>query len=113
MTMASIERALEAFREGKFVVVVDDENRENEGDLILAAQAATAEKLWFMVRHTSGLVCLPTTGERLDELDIPMMVLENTDSFQTAFTISVDHAHGTTTGISAADRARTILAFVD
>jgi 3,4-dihydroxy 2-butanone 4-phosphate synthase/GTP cyclohydrolase II len=113
MTMASIEQALEAFREGTFVVVVDDENRENEGDLILAAQAATAEKIGFMVRHTSGLVCLPTTGDRLDELDIPMMVLENTDSFQTAFTISVDHAHGTTTGISAADRARTILAFVD
>jgi len=113
MTMASIDKALEAFRDGQFVVVVDDENRENEGDLILAAQAATAEKIGFMVRHTSGLICLPTTGERLDELDIPMMVVDNTDAFQTAFTISVDHAQGTTTGISAADRARTILGFVD
>lgn len=113
MTLAPIERALEAMRNGEFVVVADDEHRENEGDLILAAQFATPEKIGFMVRHTSGLICLPTTGERLDDLDIPMMVLDNTDNFQTAFTISVDHAQGTTTGISAADRARTILAFVD
>ena len=94
-------------------MVADDERRENEGDLILAAQSATAEKIAFMVRHTSGLICLPTTGDRLDELDIPMMVADNTDNFQTAFTISVDHARDTTTGISAADRSRTILAFVD
>jgi 3,4-dihydroxy 2-butanone 4-phosphate synthase/GTP cyclohydrolase II len=113
VTLAPIERALEAMRNGEFVVVADDEHRENEGDLILAAQFATPEKIGFMVRHTSGLICLPTTGERLDDLDIPMMVLDNTDNFQTAFTISVDHAQGTTTGISAADRARTILAFVD
>ena len=113
MTIASIEQAVEAMRDGQFVVVADDENRENEGDLILAAQSATPEKIAFMVRYTSGLICLPTTGERLDELDIPMMVTDNTDSFQTAFTISVDHARDTTTGISAADRARTILAFVD
>jgi 3,4-dihydroxy 2-butanone 4-phosphate synthase/GTP cyclohydrolase II len=113
MTLAPIERALEALRDGRFVVVADDEKRENEGDLILAAQSATPEKIAFMVRHTSGLICLPTTGERLDELDIPMMVADNTDNFQTAFTISVDHAGDTTTGISAADRARTILAFVD
>lgn len=113
MTIAPIERALDALRNGEFIVVADDERRENEGDLILAAQFATPEKIGFMVRHTSGLICLPTTAERLDELDIPMMVMDNTDAFQTAFTISVDHAEGTTTGISAADRARTILGFVD
>lgn len=113
MTIDRIERAVKAFRNGEFVVVTDDESRENEGDLILAAQMVTPDKIAFMVRYTSGLICLPTTGERLAELDIPMMVMDNTDAFQTAFTISVDHAHDTTTGISAADRARTIAAFVN
>ncbi|MGI9665636.1 MAG: bifunctional 3,4-dihydroxy-2-butanone-4-phosphate synthase/GTP cyclohydrolase II [Acidimicrobiia bacterium] len=108
-----VDRAVKAFRNGEFVVVTDDESRENEGDLILAAQMVTADKIAFMVRYTSGLICLPTTGERLDELDIPMMVVDNTDAFQTAFTISVDVVKDTTTGISAADRARTIAAFVD
>lgn len=109
----SVEAAVEALARGEFVLVVDDADRENEGDLIMAAEFANAENIGFMVRYTSGLICLPTTKYRLEELDVPMMVLENTESMQTAFTISVDYAHGTTTGISAADRARTIQAFVD
>ncbi len=98
---------------GDFVLVVDDEDRENEGDLIIAAEKVTPEKVAFMVRHTSGLICLPTIGERLDELGLPLMVLENTDSHKTAFTVSVDAVGRTTTGISAADRAATIGAVVD
>jgi 3,4-dihydroxy 2-butanone 4-phosphate synthase/GTP cyclohydrolase II len=113
MTLGSIPDALDAVRSGQFVLVVDSEDRENEGDLIIAAEKVTAEQIAFMVRHTSGLICLPATGERLDELDLPLMVLENTDTHQTAFTISIDYARGTTTGISAADRAMTIRAMVD
>lgn len=113
MRLTTIEGAIEAFRRGDFVLVVDNEDRENEGDLIVAAEKVTADQIAFMVRHTSGLICLPMTGARLDDLDIPMMVLDNTDAHQTAFTISIDYAHGTTTGISAADRARTIRAAVD
>lgn len=113
MTMGTISDAIDAFRQGEFVLVVDNLDRENEGDLIIAAQMATPERIAFMVRHTSGLICLPMTGERLDELDIPLMVIDNTEAHQTAFTISIDHASGTTTGISAADRSRTILAVVD
>jgi 3,4-dihydroxy 2-butanone 4-phosphate synthase/GTP cyclohydrolase II len=111
--MATVEEALAALAAGEFVLVMDDEDRENEGDLIIAAEKVTAEKIAFMVRHTSGLICLPTTGERLDQLGLPLMVLENTDSHKTAFTVSVDAVGGTTTGISAADRARTILALVN
>lgn len=113
MKKATVEEALAAIADGEFVLVMDDEERENEGDLIIAAEKVTAEKLAFMIRHTSGLICLPTTGERLDQLGLPLMVLENTDSHKTAFTVSVDAVGGTTTGISAADRARTILAVVD
>lgn len=113
MTLSPVEEAIEAFRRGDFVVVVDNEERENEGDLIIAAEVVTPEQIAFMVRHTSGLICLPLTGERLDELGIPLMVMENTDAHQTAFTISIDYAPGTTTGISAADRATTIRAAVD
>lgn len=109
----SIEEAVAAFRNGEFLVVVDDEDRENEGDLIIAARHATPARVGFMVRHTSGLICLPTTGERLDELQIPMMVANNTDARRTAFTVSVDYGPGTTTGISAADRAATIAALID
>ena len=94
-------------------MVVDDEDRENEGDLIMAAEAATPEKIAFFVRHTSGVICTPLTGERLDELDIPLMVRENTESQRTAFTYSVDCRIGTTTGISAADRATTIRALIE
>jgi 3,4-dihydroxy 2-butanone 4-phosphate synthase / GTP cyclohydrolase II len=113
MSFASIEDAVAAFARGEFVVVVDDADRENEGDLIVAAEKVTPEQIAFMVRHTSGLICLPVIGERLDELRLPLMVSENTDARRTAFTVSVDYIPATTTGISAADRAATIRAVVD
>src|SRR5207237_10792434 len=95
---------------GKLVVVVDDADRENEGDLILAAEKVTPEAVAFMVRHTSGVVCMPVVGARLDELRIPLMVTDVTDPQRTAFTVSVDARRGTTTGLSAAERAATIRA---
>lgn len=113
MNLATIPEALEAMRRGEFVLVVDNEDRENEGDLIIAAEMVTPERIAFMVRYTSGLICLPTTGERLDELELPLMVIDNTEAHNTAFTVSIDYLKGTTTGISAADRARTIRAVVD
>ena len=109
----AIEDAIEDVRAGKLVVVVDDADRENEGDLILAADRVTPEAIAFMVRHTSGVICMPVTGERLDELHIPLMVSDVTDVQRTAFTVSVDVRTGTTTGISAADRAATIQAIID
>ncbi len=106
--------AIAAVGRGEVVVVVDDEDRENEGDLIMAAEFATPEKIAFFVRHTSGLICVPMTGDRLDELDIPLMVRDNnTESQRTAFTYSVDVTTGTSTGISAADRSATIQALID
>jgi 3,4-dihydroxy 2-butanone 4-phosphate synthase/GTP cyclohydrolase II len=108
-----IEDAVAAISRGEIIVVVDDEDRENEGDLIMAAEYATPEKIAFFVRHTSGLICVPMTGERLDELDIPLMVRDNTEVQRTAFTYSVDFRHGTSTGISAADRATTIRSLID
>jgi 3,4-dihydroxy 2-butanone 4-phosphate synthase / GTP cyclohydrolase II len=113
MTYAAIEEAIAAVARGEMVLVVDDEDRENEGDLIVAAEKATPEHIAFMVRYTSGLICLPMTGDRLDDLGLPLMVRENTDSHKTAFTVSIDFAEGTTTGISASDRAATIRAAVD
>jgi 3,4-dihydroxy 2-butanone 4-phosphate synthase/GTP cyclohydrolase II len=110
---ATIPEAVAAIGRGEIIVVVDDEDRENEGDLIMAAEAATAEKIAFFVRHTSGVICTPLTGERLDELDIPLMVRDNTEAQRTAFTYTVDYRHGTSTGISAADRAMTIQALID
>ncbi len=110
---ASIPDAVDAIARGDIVVVVDDEDRENEGDLIMAAEAATPEKIAFFVRHTSGVICAPLSGERLDELDIPLMVRDNTESHRTAFTYSVDYIHGTSTGISAADRSATLQALTD
>jgi 3,4-dihydroxy 2-butanone 4-phosphate synthase/GTP cyclohydrolase II len=112
-SLAPIEDAVAAIARGEIVVVVDDEDRENEGDLIMAAEFATAEKIAFFVRHTSGVICLPLTKERCDQLDLPLMVHDNTESHRTAFTVSVDYRHGTTTGISAADRATTIQALID
>ena len=109
----TVDEAVEAIARGEIVVVVDDEDRENEGDLIMAAEHATPEKIAFFVRHTSGLICVPMTGERLDELDIPLMVSHNTEAQRTAFTYSVDVRHGTSTGISAADRAATIQSLID
>ena len=108
-----IEDAVAAIGRGEMVVVVDDADRENEGDLIMAADAATAERLAFYVRHTSGVICLSLPGDRLDALELPLMVSTNTDLHHTAFTVSVDVRDGTTTGISAADRAATIRALID
>src|ERR671924_738837 len=113
MPFARIEDAIAAIGRGEIVVVTDDEERENEGDLIMAAEAATPEKIAFFLRHTSGVICTPMLGERLDELDLPLMVATNTAPYRTAFTISVDAGRGTTTGISAADRATTIKALID
>ena len=110
---ASIPEAIEEIRQGRMVIVVDDAERENEGDLIMAAERVTPESIAFIVRHTSGVICMPVIGERLDELEIPLMVASNTDSRRTAFTVSVDARAGVTTGISAADRARTIKAIID
>lgn len=110
---APVNDLVAAIGRGEMVILVDDADRENEGDLILAAEKATPEKLGFMLRHTSGIVCVSMLGERLDELDLPMMVAKNTDVRRTAFTVSVDSRQGTTTGISGADRARTISTLID
>ena len=110
----TIEEAIEEIKKGNFVVVVDDEDRENEGDLIIAAEAITPEKVNFMETHAKGLLCVPLTGERCDELDLPMMVTSNTSVHATPFTVSVDLlGHGCTTGISSFDRSQTILALAD
>ncbi len=113
MPFASVHEAIAAIGRGEMVVVVDDADRENEGDLIMAADAATPEKIAFFLAHTSGVICAPITAERADELDLPLMVANNTESQRTAFTVSVDAAKGTTTGISAGDRAATIAALID
>ena len=114
MPLCSLEEALEDLRNGKFVIVVDDEQRENEGDLVIAAEKMTTEAVNFIVTHARGLLCMPMLGERLDELDIPLMISENAAvKEQTAFTVSVDYKIGTTTGISAADRSATVLAMID
>jgi 3,4-dihydroxy 2-butanone 4-phosphate synthase / GTP cyclohydrolase II len=105
---AGVSDAVAAMAAGGMVVVVDDADRENEGDLIMAAEEATPKTIGFFVRHTSGVICTPMLGERLDELELPLMVAANTAPYRTAFTVSVDARVGTTTGISAADRARTI-----
>lgn len=106
--MQTIEDAIVSLKAGGFAIVVDDKNRENEGDLILAAEQATPEAIAFMVRHTSGILCMPMLEERLKELNLPQMVEKNTDIHRTAWTISVDYRHGTSTGISASDRCKTI-----
>lgn len=108
----TIEEALLSLKTGRFAIVVDDENRENEGDLILAAEKATPEALAFMIRHTTGIICQSMLEERLDELRLPQMVFENTDRKKTAFTVSVDSLEGTTTGVSAKDRTQTILSLI-
>ncbi|MFC1952740.1 bifunctional 3,4-dihydroxy-2-butanone-4-phosphate synthase/GTP cyclohydrolase II [Chloroflexota bacterium] len=113
MGLSKIEDVIEDIREGKIVIVVDDEDRENEGDLVIAAEKITPEAINFMATHGRGLICMPITGERLDELHIPLMVNDNTSQFTTAFTVSVEAKHGTSTGISAGDRARTIQVLVD
>lgn len=109
----TIEEALKALANGQFVIVADDENRENEGDLILAAEKATPQALAFMIRYTTGIICMAMEGERLDELRLPQMVANSTDRKQTAFTVSVDSRYGTTTGVSATDRTKTILTLIN
>ena len=113
MGLSNIAEAIEDIKKGKFVIIVDDEDRENEGDLVLAAEKTTTEAINFMAKHARGLICLPIIGKRLDELGIPLMVGQNTSRFSTAFTVSVDVKHRVNTGISAADRAETIRAIVD
>lgn len=113
MSFSPPEELIAAIRRGEMVVVVDDADRENEGDLIVAAEKLTEAQMAFMIRHTSGIVCLPIVEERLDQLALPQMVRVNTDRRHTAFTQSVDAREGTTTGISAADRTRTVRAVLD
>jgi len=108
MPIAKIEAALDDIRQGKMVILVDDEDRENEGDLVVAAELVTADVINFMAKEGRGLICLSLTEARADELDLPLMVTDNSSSFGTAFTISIEARQGVTTGISAADRARTI-----
>ena len=110
---ATVPEALAAFARGELLVVVDERDRENEGDLVLAADKVTPEAVAFIVRHTSGVLCVPMEAQRLEELRLPLMVTGNTEAQQTAFTISTDYRPGTTTGISAADRAATVRALVD
>ncbi len=113
MALATIREAIEDIKAGKFVIIVDDEDRENEGDLAIAAEKVAAEAINFMTKYGRGLICMPVFGQRLDELKIPMMVSENTSRFSTAFTVSVEAKRGVTTGISAADRARTVKTIID
>src|SRR3984957_13473059 len=113
MSLATIDEAVEQLRRGGMVVVVDDEDRENEGDLIMAAEDVTVDSMAFFLEYTSGIFCVPLENERADELDLPLMVVANTEAQRTAFTVSVDFRHGTTTGISAHDRAATVRALID
>ncbi len=113
MPLSTVEEAILDIKEGKFVIVVDDEDRENEGDLVIAAEHVTPDAINFMTKYARGLVCMPVVGKRLDELQIPMMVERNTSGFGTAFTVSVEAKHRVTTGISAYDRAATVRAVLD
>ena len=110
---APVEEAIQAVRTGKLVIIIDDEDRENEGDFMVAAEKATPAIINFMSKHGRGLICLPLTRKRLEELQLPLMVQDNTARFQTAFTVSIDAKDGIATGISAYDRARTVQAAVD
>jgi 3,4-dihydroxy 2-butanone 4-phosphate synthase/GTP cyclohydrolase II len=111
--LATIEEAIEEYRQGRFVIILDNEDRENEGDLTIPAQFVTPQHIAFMLRHTSGIICVPMTGERLDELQVPMMVNHNSSRYSTAFTVSVDARYNVTTGVSAHDRAQTIRVLID
>ena len=113
MALSKIEEAIDDFKKGKFLIVVDDKLRENEADLVLAAEKITPQKINFMIKYARGLVCIPMLGKRLDELKLPLMAKINTEFTKCAFTISVDAKKGTTTGISAYDRAKTIKALIN
>jgi 3,4-dihydroxy 2-butanone 4-phosphate synthase/GTP cyclohydrolase II len=110
---SSIPAVVAELRAGRMVLILDDEDRENEGDLIMAAEHVTPESMAFMIRHSSGIICVPMEEERLLRLELPQMVGTNNDSYRTAFTVSVDYRHGTSTGVSAADRAATITALAN
>ena len=111
--MSNLQQALEAYKNGDLIIVTDDADRENEGDLMLLAEKATPEKVAFMVRHTTGILCVAMTADRARELRLPLMVEENQDSKKTAFTVSVDYKVGLTTGVSAVERANTVRALAD
>jgi len=113
MPLVSVEEAVNEIKAGRFVIIVDDEDRENEGDLTMAAEKVSADAINFMARYARGLICMPITGRRLDELKIPLMVQQNTAKYSTAFTVSVEARNKVSTGISAADRAQTIKAILD
>lgn len=112
MKFSTIAEAIEDIKQGKMIIAIDDEDRENEGDLIMAAEKVTPEAINFMITNARGLVCLPIAGQRLDELDLPAMVTNNTDNHETAFTVSIDYKD-TTTGISAHERAMTVQAVLN
>lgn len=113
MPISNIKKAIQDFKKGKFAIVIDDKHRENEADLAIAAEKISPDKINFMIKHARGLVCVPMLGRRLDELKLPLMTKINTEFTKTAFTVSVDAKKGTTTGISAFDRAKTVKALVD
>jgi len=113
MGLSTIPEAIEDIKAGKFIIIVDDEDRENEGDLAIAAEKVTPEAINFMAMHARGLICMPVMGKRLDELSIPLMVGKNSSKYSTAFTVSVEAKHGVATGISAGDRAQTIRTIID
>ena len=113
MPFNTIEEALTAIKNGEMIILVDDEDRENEGDLMIAAEKVTPKAINFMAKQGRGLICLALTPVRVEKLELPMMVSDNTSNFQTAFTISIDAKCGTTTGISASDRAKTILTAIN
>ena len=113
MAISSIEDVLQDIREGKMVIIVDDEDRENEGDVMIASEKATPEAITFMARYACGLICLSLTEERVRQLDLPLMVHDNTSPYNTAFTVSIEAKEGITTGISAFDRAKTVQVAID
>jgi 3,4-dihydroxy 2-butanone 4-phosphate synthase/GTP cyclohydrolase II len=113
MTIANIEDVIKDVKDGKMVIIVDDEDRENEGDVMIAAEKTTPEAINFMARYARGLICLSLSEQRVKELDLPLMVSDNTSPYNTAFTVSIEAREGVTTGISAYDRARTILTAID
>lgn len=113
MNFSKIKNAVNDFKKGKFIIVIDDKHRENEADLVLAAEKVTSEKINFMIKNARGLVCVAMLGQRLDKLSIPLMTQTNTELHKCKFTVSVDAKKGTTTGISAFDRAKTIKALID
>jgi len=113
MALATIPEAIEDIKAGKFLIIVDDEGRENEGDLVIAAEKVTPEVINFMAKHARGLICIAMTADRLDELKIPMMVQDNTSKFSSPFTVSVEARHKVSTGISAHDRSATVRALID